>query len=206
MAQNYCGSNNVNLLYPSGQFGTRRMGGKDHASARYIFTKLEKIARAIFHPDDDALLNYLNDDGYSIEPEYYVPVIPMVLVNGSEGIGTGWSSTIKSHDPRVIISNIRKMINREDPDDMHPYFSGWKGEVIPETGRKERSYTLRGNIKRTSKTTLLITELPAGRWTQDYKEKILEKMMEGADKSNKKKKGEEKESEEKADSGEIIGG
>lgn len=59
MAQNYVGSNNVNLLYPSGQFGTRRMGGKDHASARYIFTRLEKITRAIFHPDDDDLLTYL---------------------------------------------------------------------------------------------------------------------------------------------------
>jgi DNA topoisomerase II len=88
------GSNNVNLLTPSGQFGTRRMGGKDAASARYIFTKLEPIARAIFHPDDDALLNYLNDDGSSIEPEYYVPVIPMILVNGADGIGTGWSSAI----------------------------------------------------------------------------------------------------------------
>jgi len=78
MAQSYCGSNNVNLLYPSGQFGTRRMGGKDHASARYIFTRLEKIARTVFHPDDDPLLNYLNDDGLSIEPDYYMPVIPMV--------------------------------------------------------------------------------------------------------------------------------
>ena len=95
MAQSYCGSNNVNLLYPSGQFGTRRMGGKDSASARYIFTRLEKITRAIFHPDDDAILTYLNDDGLSIEPEYYMPVIPVVLVNGSEGIGTGWSSNIK---------------------------------------------------------------------------------------------------------------
>ena len=78
MAQTYVGSNNINLLYPSGQFGTRRMGGKDAASPRYVFTRLEKIARAIFHPDDDALLNYLNDDGLSIEPEYYMPVIPMV--------------------------------------------------------------------------------------------------------------------------------
>ena len=129
MAQSYCGSNNVNLLYPSGQFGTRRMGGKDHASARYIFTRLEKIARAIFHPDDDPLLNYLNDDGMSIEPEYYMPVIPLVLVNGSDGIGTGWSSTIQNHDPRDVISNIRKMINREEPTDMHPHFSGYTGEV-----------------------------------------------------------------------------
>jgi DNA topoisomerase-2 len=129
MAQSYVGSNNVNLLYPSGQFGTRRMGGKDHASARYIFTRLEKIARAIFHPDDDALLNYLNDDGISIEPEFYMPVIPMVLVNGSDGIGTGYSSTIQNHDPREIIANIRKMINGEEPELMHPKFAGFTGEV-----------------------------------------------------------------------------
>lgn len=79
MAQTYVGSNNINLLTPSGQFGTRRMGGKDHASPRYIFTMLEKITRAIFHPDDDELLNYLHDDGVSIEPDYYMPVIPMVF-------------------------------------------------------------------------------------------------------------------------------
>ena len=129
MAQSYVGSNNVNLLYPSGQFGTRRMGGKDHASARYIFTRLEKIARTIFHPDDDALLNYLNDDGLSVEPEYYMPVIPMVLVNGSDGIGTGYSSTIQNHDPREVIDNIRKMINGEEPELIHPFFNGWTGEV-----------------------------------------------------------------------------
>ena len=87
MAQTFVGSNNINLLTPSGQFGTRRMGGKDHASPRYIFTALEKITRTIFHPDDDELLSYLNDDGLSIEPEYYMPVIPMLLVNGSDGIG-----------------------------------------------------------------------------------------------------------------------
>lgn len=82
MAQDFVGSNNINLLTPSGQFGTRRMGGKDNASARYIFTKLEQITRMIFHPDDDELLNYLNDDGQSIEPVSYMPVIPMILVNG----------------------------------------------------------------------------------------------------------------------------
>ena len=132
MAQTYCGSNNINLLYPSGQFGTRRMGGKDHASARYIFTRLEKIARTIFHPDDDALLNYLNDDGLSVEPEFYVPVIPMVLVNGSDGIGTGYSSTIHPHDPREIIDRIRKIINgdEEEPEIMHPQFAGFAGEVF----------------------------------------------------------------------------
>lgn len=73
MAQSFVGSNNINVLTPSGQFGTRRMGGKDSASPRYIFTMLESIARKIFHPDDDELLNYLSDDGMTIEPEFYMP-------------------------------------------------------------------------------------------------------------------------------------
>jgi DNA topoisomerase-2 len=186
------------------------MGGKDHASARYIFTRLEKIARAIFHPDDDALLNYLNDDGLSIEPEYYMPVIPMVLVNGSDGIGTGYSSTIQNHDPREIIANIRRMLNDEEPEMMHPYFGGFTGEVsgtifihirfpsfpsrdvlmklsspsqiIAETGKKEGSYIVKGKIERTNDTTLLITELPVGKWTQDYKA-FLEGMVAGTDKN-----------------------
>jgi len=182
MAQSYVGSNNVNLLYPSGQFGTRRMGGKDHASARYIFTRLEKIARAIFHPDDDALLNYLNDDGLSIEPEYYMPVIPLVLINGSDGIGTGWSSTVQNHDPREVIANLRKMINGEEPEMMHPHFAGFTGEIIAESGRREGSYIVRGKIERTDDTTLVISELPIGKWTQDYKT-FLEEMMTGTDKS-----------------------
>lgn len=129
MAQDFCGSNNINLLTPAGQFGTRRMGGKDAASPRYVFTKLEKITRTIFHPDDDALLNYLSDDGVTIEPDFYMPVIPMVLVNGSDGIGTGWSSSVNNHDPRTITSNIRKLIRGESLEQMRPFYSGFNGEV-----------------------------------------------------------------------------
>lgn len=151
------GSNNINLLTPSGQFGTRRMGGKDAASARYIFTKLEPIARAIFHPDDDDLLNYLNDDGASIEPEYYVPVIPMILVNGADGIGTGWSSAVCNFDPRQIVCNIRRKIGSEETEPMDPYYNGFIGEIKKEgTGK----YTVYGKIERIDDTTLLITELP----------------------------------------------
>lgn len=129
MAQSFCGSNNINLLTPSGQFGTRRLGGKDAASPRYVFTKLEKITRTIFHPDDDELLNYLSDDGVSIEPDFYMPVIPMVLVNGSDGIGTGYSSTINNHDPRAIIANLRRMIRGEPLEPMKPHYYGFTGEV-----------------------------------------------------------------------------
>lgn len=89
LAQDYVGSNNLNLLLPNGQFGTRDMGGKDHASARYIFTELAPLTRTMFHLDDGPVLTYLKEDNDWIEPEYYVPIVPMVLINGAEGIGTG---------------------------------------------------------------------------------------------------------------------
>jgi len=176
MAQNFCGSNNVNLLTPSGQFGTRRMGGQDAASPRYIFTKIEKITRLIFHPDDDALLTYLSDDGLSIEPEYYVPVLPMVLVNGAAGIGTGWSTDIPNYDPREVIMNIRNIIEGREIREMTPYFCGYNGEIIP--GTKKGTYDVLGKIERVDDTTLLIQELPLKVWTQNYKE-FLEKYLVG---------------------------
>ena len=90
--------------------GTRLQGGKDAASPRYIFTRLEQVARTIFHIEDDPLLKFLDDDGLSIEPDYYVPVIPMALVNGADGIGTGWSTFIPNYNPRDILANLRKML------------------------------------------------------------------------------------------------
>jgi DNA topoisomerase-2 len=87
LAQNYVGSNNINILQPIGQFGTRLQAGKDAASPRYIFTQLSPLAKDIFNPKDTPLLNTLFDGSQRIEPEYYVPLIPMVLVNGADGIG-----------------------------------------------------------------------------------------------------------------------
>ena len=91
MAQDFVGSgNNINLLLPNGQFGTRLQGGKDSASPRYIFTELNPITRKIFINEDDDVLNYLDDDGLKIEPDFYVPIIPIVLINDIQGIGTGF--------------------------------------------------------------------------------------------------------------------
>lgn len=73
LAQDFVGSNNVNLLVPSGQFGTRLQGGKDCASPRYIFTRLAPLARHVLNASDDALLNYLDEEGQSIEPEWWEP-------------------------------------------------------------------------------------------------------------------------------------
>ncbi|TKS89985.1 DNA topoisomerase 2-alpha [Collichthys lucidus] len=85
LAQNFVGSNNLNLLQPLGQFGTRLHGGKDSASPRYIFTMLSPLARLVFPAVDDNLLKYNYDDNQRVEPEWYMPIIPTVLINGAEG-------------------------------------------------------------------------------------------------------------------------
>ncbi|EDW78045.1 uncharacterized protein Dwil_GK24224 [Drosophila willistoni] len=179
LAQNYVGSNNINLLEPRGQFGTRLTGGKDCASARYIFTLMSPLTRLIYHPLDDPLLDYQTDDGQRIEPLWYLPIIPMVLVNGAEGIGTGWSTKIANHNPREIIRNLRRMINSEDPLPMHPWYKNFRGRIeYVSDGR----YVHTGNIQMLPGDRIEITELPLGVWTQTYKENVLEVLSNGTDK------------------------
>jgi DNA topoisomerase-2 len=165
MAQNFVGSNNINLLAPNGQFGTRLQGGKDHSSPRYIYTQLEKVSRLIYHKDDDELLNYLDDDGFEIEPEYYVPIIPMVLVNGSEGIGTGYSTYIPKFNPIDIINSIKNKIKGEKFKEIQPWYANFNGNI---TKVEKNIYNTRGRYT-INKNQLIITELPIGMWTENYK-------------------------------------
>lgn len=179
LAQNFVGSNNINLLQPIGQFGTRLQGGKDAASPRYIFTMLSPLARLIMPVLDDAVLDYLFDDNQRIEPEYYVPVLPMVLVNGAEGIGTGWSTKIPNYNPREIVANLRKMIAGQDPSPLKPWFKNFKGSVDQVEPQR---FLISGEVAILSSTTIEITELPVRTWTQAYKESVLEAMLHGSDK------------------------
>ena len=180
MAQNYIGSNNINLLMPNGQFGTRLLGGKDSASPRYIHTELNPLTLSIFNKEDLPILNYQDDDGDKIEPEFYLPVIPMILVNGVIGIGTGFSCNIPCYNPEDLINIYKKLLNTDDLNktfknlkEIKPYYTGHKG-VIEKEGNK---YISKGIYKRISPNQIEITELPIGMWTQDYKE-FLEKYME----------------------------
>lgn len=175
LAQNFVGSNNIGTLVPQGQFGTRLQGGKDSASPRYIFTRLAEITRHVFHQADDPLLSYLNEEGQIIEPEYYVPIIPMVLVNGAEGIGTGWSTSIPNYNPRDLAINLMRMLDGEDCGPLTPWYSGFRGSIEESISSKGlRSYAVTGIINQIDDTTLEITELPLKKWTQDYKEFLEE--------------------------------
>ncbi|XP_053303052.1 DNA topoisomerase 2-beta isoform X2 [Pleuronectes platessa] len=180
LAQNFVGSNNVNILQPLGQFGTRINGGKDAASPRYIFTMLSPLAKLLYPGVDSNLLKFLYDDNQKVEPEWYIPIIPLVLVNGAEGIGTGWACKIPNYDVREIVNNINRMLNHQDPLPMLPSYKNFKG-VIHELGQNQ--YLVSGEVSVIDKNTIEIIELPVRTWTQAYKESVLEPMLQGTDKT-----------------------
>ncbi|KAL3285410.1 hypothetical protein HHI36_019512 [Cryptolaemus montrouzieri] len=179
LAQNFVGSNNINLLEPRGQFGTRLAGGKDSASPRYIFTKMSPLTRMIFNPADDAVLKPEYDDNQKIEPVWYIPIIPMVLVNGAEGIGTGWMTKIPNFNPRDIVENLKRMIAGEEPKPLVPWYKNFKG-TIEDCG--DRRFVINGEISIVGNNKLEITELPVHTWTQNYKETVLETLLHGSEK------------------------
>lgn len=182
LAQDYCGSNNINLLVPSGAFGSRLMGGQDSASPRYIMTFLSEIVKYIFVPSDEGILKHVTDDGTIVEPERYLPIIPMILVNSQEGIGTGWSTYVPPHNPFDIVDNLKSRLlgSTSSFSPMTPWVKGFKGiiELVTSQESGRRSCLIRGVWKRPTPTTLHITELPAGTWTSTWKMKIVDPLIE----------------------------
>lgn len=184
MAQNFVGSNNINLLIPSGQFGTRLQGGKDSASERYIFTLLNKMTRHIFPEMDDHVLKYLDDDGQLVEPLFYAPIIPMILVNGAKGIGTGFSTDIMCYNPLTIIEYLRQKLKNGQTSHIEfiPYYEGFMGSIEKlDTGK----FLIKGKYEKLGPDKIRVTELPVGFWTEDFKE-LLETLTESTDKTGKK--------------------
>ena len=174
MAQNFVGSNNLNLLSPNGQFGTRLMGGEDAASARYIHTELMSIVRALVKKEDDAILDYMVDDGTPVEPVTYMPVIPLLLVNGATGIGTGFSTDVLPYNPKDLVGALKWRLSGGVDDlsgvELIPWWYGFKGRV--HANEAGNGYVTRGiyEFLDDDACTVRISELPVGSWTQDYKE------------------------------------
>jgi DNA topoisomerase-2 len=188
MAQNFVGSNNINLLMPNGQFGTRLQGGKDSASERYIFTQLNKLTRSLFPAADDAILEYLNDDGTLVEPIFYAPIIPMVLVNGSKGIGTGFSTDIMCYDPLQIMEYLKnklldQYLESEPSQEFIPYYEGFQGKI---SKISEEKFLFKGCYEKLGPDKIKVTELPVGYWTEDFKE-LLEELIDPSPSKDGKK-------------------
>lgn len=170
LAQNFCGSgNNINLLKPCGQFGTRLDNGKDHASPRYIFTSLEPITFSIFDKRDDGLLTHIEDDGMLVEPVNYFPVLPMVLINGADGIATGFSTYIPPHSPRDVIRGIEEFLDGKPITEFKPWFKGFTGKVTYDDVKK---CFVTHSVYSRNDNNLTVRELPPGFSTRAFKDRL----------------------------------
>jgi DNA topoisomerase-2 len=184
MAQNYPGSNNINLLQPNGNFGYRRLGGKEAASPRYIFTCLSSITNTIFREEDDEILKYNEVDGKKVEPVNFEPILPMILVNGGKGIGTGYSFDVPCYNPKDIVLNLKKIIKGQSPMEMIPWYNGFKNNentkvLAPNKYEFSGLYEISGKNVR-------ITEIPIiNGWIEPFEIKIMSKLSTSKDDGKK---------------------
>lgn len=165
MAQSFPGSNNVPFLEDIGQFGSRISPAA--SATRYIFTKLSDSFRKLYLKEDDSILVHQEDDGTVIEPEYYLPIIPTVLLNGSDGMGTGFACRILAYNPIDLINACEEVIKKGKlKNDLTPWYRGFSGTV-----EKVGSQTIfTGTLVVDNTTTARVTELPIGMFTQKYRE------------------------------------
>jgi len=190
MGQDFTGSNNISYLQKEGNFGSRLKGGKDAAAARYLFTNLSDITRNVFDSNDENVLDYIFEEGKFIEPIYFIPIIPNILVNGSNGMGTGWSSDIPSYNPMELITYIENKLNNKKNIVLHPWYRNYKGSIIFDN--EKSCYKSKGIYELKSNTVkkvvnkekvevvnneLIIKELPIGMWSDiygDYLDKLID--------------------------------
>jgi DNA topoisomerase-2 len=189
LAQEFVGSyNNVPLLFRDGQFGSRLSLGRDAANGRYIHTKMMSWTRILFPEMDDDLLTYTLDDGLKVEPDNYIPILPLIFVNGVKaGIGSGWSSNIASHNPLELVQCVNDWLDNPDSFRMpalKPYFHGFTGEIKKTDTNKFKCAGIitdavgdDGKNKRKKTETHRITEIPVDCSIDKYKE-FLESLME----------------------------
>jgi DNA topoisomerase-2 len=173
-ANKYPGSNNMNLFSPKGQFGSRLT--REPGAGRYIKTKLSDAFRALCKKEDDVILVHNEVDGEKIEPKCYLPILPLVLINGATGIGTGHSVEIKSYHPEQVRDACVKVLDGKKlvSGTLVPWFRGFHGTVTRnETGQ----VVMKGKLEVVNSSTIRITELPVGKFLDDYKD-ILNKLEE----------------------------
>lgn len=174
LAQNYPGSNNLNYLQPMGQFGSRL--SETPASSRYIFTKLAPCFRKIFKKEDDLILKHLEEDGEQIEPEFYLPILPNVLINGANGMGTGFATNVYPYNPTDLKEFVlTRLKGKKSTKKLVPWFRGFTGTVE----RDGEQITMKGSFRKVNTTTIVVDELPIGVYHDAYKAHLINLVDEG---------------------------
>lgn len=164
LAQDYPGSNNYPWLEKHGQFGTRL--SKTAAAPRYIHTRLSDNWNTFFKKEDQEIVETLVEEGQEIEPKYYIPVLPTILLNGAEGVGNGYKSVILNYKSQDVAKACREILKGgKIRTPLVPYINGWTGK-IEKVGRQ---VIFTGELKVIHSTKLEIRELPPGYDNESYK-------------------------------------
>lgn len=177
MAQDFAGTNNMPLLERGGNFGTRSI--TEASAPRYIYTNGSDALWKLFNKDDEAILTKQFFEGEEIEPKFYLPAMPLLLCNGSEGISSGFAQKILPRDPRDIrkylLYNLQGKNKTNRPFKNKPYWKGFNGTI--EQGDSNNQWIIGGVVNRVNTTTVEITELPIGYYLKSYI-KVLDKLEE----------------------------
>lgn len=207
MAMGFVGSNNIPPLTNEGEYGSRAEGGADAAAARYVSTKLEDIAWILFSEMDEPVLTHMIDDDKEVEYEFFMPILPVILINGAAGIASGFSTNIPCHNPKVLSDRIKDMLRAEIEGQnfrelefpaLVPWYRGYKGTIelvrkigkeykICEPGERATSWRTKGILEQTKNGWWRISELPIGMWTATMKD-YLEYLYTGTPPKGSKKK------------------
>lgn len=176
-AVKYPGSNNMNLFVPEGQYGSRLT--PEPGAGRYIESTLSPYFRQIFRKDDDIILDHNYVDGEKIEPKLYLPILPLMLVNGSSGTGTGHACEIKAYHPEKLRDAALKLLEGKQlkVGTLVPWFRRFNGTVEHvenprDDGTIHRQVVMTGKYEIKNTTTIIITELPVGQFVDGYKDHL----------------------------------
>lgn len=172
LAQNFPGANNIPLLVREGNFGTRF--DSEASAARYIFTHGSKEFFELFNKDDTPILEHQNFEGTPIEPVFFVPSLPLLLVNGSSGVSSGFAQHILPRNPDDVKKYLQvKLTKKGKLPKLEPWFSGFDGKV--QQGITDKQWEIRGVVTRESANRVKISEIPVGIGLIEYI-KVLDKL------------------------------
>lgn len=173
LAQDYTGSNNLNFFSPNGSFGGRL--NNEAAAARYIYTEFTPHFRKLYKKEDDSILPRQYDEGDEIEPQLFYPILPTILINGAEGMGTGYACKILKYNPSDIRDYVLARLNGKKPKDLVPWLRGFIGNIYrnADNDANPNQVIFEGKLEIKNTTTILISEIPPNVELADYKKHLL---------------------------------
>jgi DNA topoisomerase-2 len=166
MSQKYLGSNYYPLLEGKGQFGTRRCKGKNHGSPRYVRTRLNRvIVRQLYDKLDTPNLPKQYEEGDRVEPQYYLPILPMCILEHNMGVSYAWALRSMARDLDSVCSMMKALSDGKSfKKKLALNTSNYTGEIKPSADK----ITMTGVYKKVNDNTIVITELPIGIHSENY--------------------------------------